>query len=143
MSNQCFKAEIEFAQMSASTRLAIHSSLLTVNSVLIGAFGIIQSINESTHKITLLYLVISFLAMILILMTQARIRSNQIAFAINGVVCGIGENDELRKKYEHVLSSFKDKNIHITSHRKLMIMEMCATLLTFSNVLVFMLSVII
>lgn len=48
-----FSDELELASMSASTRLTIHGSLLTMNSVLVGAFGIIQAISQSTSKVAL------------------------------------------------------------------------------------------
>lgn len=134
-----FSDELELASMSASTRLTIHGSLLTMNSVLVGAFGIIQAISQSTSKVALfIYLLISFSAMVLILLIQLLTWGHQIVGAIQGTVDKIGKSRKLIKKYRLFYDAFRDKKIPTNNFGVLLNMEIWAIVLTIGNMLVFM-----
>lgn len=134
-----FSNELELASMSVLTRFTIHGSLLTMNSVLVGAFGIIQAISQSTSKVTLvIYLLISFSAMALILAIQLLIWNDQKAGVIQGVVDNMGKSTALMGKYRIFYDIFKDEKLSTNNFGVLRNMEKWAIVLTLGNMLVFM-----
>ncbi len=131
-------AAIEFAKMSESTRSSVYGSILTINSVLIGACGIMQAINSSLPKnIILTYLVFSLIPMIIIFSLYSRIRTNQISMALQNIVSAIESNSSLMDKYKTAYEKFKDEKGIPHGPKVMFTLERMATFFTVINVLFF------
>ena len=129
---------LSFSEKSESSKLSVYSSILTINSVLIGACGIMQSINHSLPKNTILtYLIFSLVPICIVFSLYIGLHHYQTCQSIQNVIKAINSSASLMDEYKHIYEKFKDEDEINYRPKNRFILERMSIFFTILNMLFF------
>lgn len=136
--NEKLLIALKTSDVIATLHFSVYSAIITINSVLIGAFGIVVSVNPAIAKDTMLVCSILFFFPIFCVFTNyILLRSKNIKSSLDSLIETIDSDEQIKENQRNQYEQYKNYYYFDAPYWVLKTFEISGTFLTFTNIIMF------